>query len=115
MEIAHRAISRGWFELFLVALEAMIDINAKHSFWGESVLHCAVIVGEQSSSIIRELLKRGADVEIKHATRGLTALHLAVKGRKIEIIKLLLEHGADMETKSKLGLTPPPFRFTVSS
>lgn len=51
------------------------------------------------------LLEHGADPNI-HIMKGDTVLHLAVKNKDIELIKLLLEHDADPNIKNNSGKSP---------
>ena len=51
------------------------------------------------------LLKRGAKVNAHDSSRGRTPLHCAVGRRNIQAVKLLLEHGADVNVADKLGWT----------
>jgi serine/threonine-protein phosphatase 6 regulatory ankyrin repeat subunit B len=54
---------------------------------------------------VKVLLDYGARFEDRNRF-GLTALHYAVRGGKIPLIKLLLERGADANVKDEDGLTP---------
>jgi ankyrin repeat protein len=47
----------------------------------------------------------GADLHAK-SNDGVTPLHTAAFGGKVEALTLLLEHGADLHAKSKAGFTP---------
>jgi len=58
-----------------------------------------------SVKTVRFLLKRGVTVDYG-SWDGSTALHHAVKFGSIELVTLLLEHGADPEAKDRDGLTP---------
>src|SRR5204862_4430562 len=52
------------------------------------------------------LLKAGADVKAKARIGNMTPLFLAAQVGNAEIIKLLLEGGADANAKSEIGTTP---------
>lgn len=55
---------------------------------------------------VRVLLDQGADVNVKDATTGRTALHFAAaKGHK-ELAAYLLERGADVNAQDSAGNTP---------
>lgn len=68
--------------------------------------------------VVQTLLKAGAKPNQKISTTGKTALHVAAecelmpewsrasKPRQIEVVKLLLKHGADKRVKDKSGNTP---------
>ena len=51
------------------------------------------------------LLDRGAAIEARN-TSGETALHQAVFGGDIQIVRFLLEHGADINACDGSGQTP---------
>ena len=52
------------------------------------------------------LLKRGANVESKDTESGRTPLSLAAEYGHKAVVKLLVEKGADVESKSRYGRTP---------
>ena len=71
----------------------------------------ALITAAQSGDIakVKKLLDDGADVEAQ-TDGGRTALHVAAKGKRFrfreghyaDVVKRLLEHGADAEAREKL-------------
>jgi ankyrin repeat protein len=54
---------------------------------------------------VSRLLGEGADLAVRNG-KGSTALHLALQQRHVAVAKLLLEHGADVNTPTKKGVTP---------
>jgi ankyrin repeat protein len=89
------------------------DLDARDK-GGITPLHRAVRA--RSTSAVRALLKLGATVDAQ-SEKGSTPLHLATQStgaggtadslaEQIEIIKLLLSHGASPTTKDKRGTTP---------
>jgi ankyrin repeat protein len=79
------------------------DINAQYG--GQGALHKA---SYEYKDICLLLLKRGAKVNSRGALGG-TALYNAVIGRQLPIIKLLVEHGADLCVVDDDGKTPLAF------
>src|SRR6266404_7143060 len=64
-----------------------------------------IAVFTHRAPIVQELLRRGADVNLRNAA-GLTPLHdCANKGTK-EIALMLLDHGADLTIRNNAGQTP---------
>ena len=56
---------------------------------------------------VSRLLKQGADIHAKKMNKsGKTALHFASKKGHIEMVRLLIDKGADTNTRDKYGLTP---------
>lgn len=52
------------------------------------------------------LLDKGATIGAVERQAGYTALHFAAVCRRVDITKVLLEKGADIEAKDNLGQTP---------
>ena len=79
------------------------DVNAR-SKGGWTPLHWAVNRGERTETA-KILLDAGTDVNATDVDQE-TPLHLAVKDEDIEMIDVLAERGADLETKNAKGQTP---------
>ena len=74
--------------------------------WPQTPLHVAARCG--ALSIVQDLMKRGADLQLKSgdAARGMTALHFAAEGGHVDVIKFLLESGASPHSRSNSESTP---------
>lgn len=88
---------------------ALGDVVAVRRFLGERANPDAAL--RQSAArgdlgMVTLLLENGANVRAADAKR-VTALHLAVKGRHLEVVRTLLATGADLDAKDEEnGLTP---------
>jgi ankyrin repeat protein len=51
------------------------------------------------------LLKNGADVNVQSKKKGITALMLASVSGDVELLRMLLEHGADANLTDTFGRT----------
>jgi ankyrin repeat protein len=93
---------RGLEEL----LEAEPELAKAWSPDGFTALHLAAFFGEEETA--RTLIDAGAEVNVvaRNATIHVTPLHSAAAGSHAEIVKLLLEHGADPNAAQDGGFTP---------
>jgi ankyrin repeat protein len=106
----------GWAPLHLAAAFAGPDavrLLLEHGAHAHQVsrnpqrnqpLHAAVTLGD-SEEAVRLLLEAGADVNATQAG-GFTALHQAAASGKLEIIAVLLEHGARRDARCDQGKLP---------
>lgn len=54
---------------------------------------------------VENFIALGTSVELKDKTTGMTPVMYAARYNKVELIKLLVDNGANVQEKSKLGLT----------
>ena len=79
-----------------------LDIN-KQDIKGNTLLHVAAFCNN-SSDIVTFLLNNGAKLNIQSES-GNTPLHVASMMNNIQIVQLLLDHGADITIKNNEGKT----------
>ena len=60
----------------------------------------------QDVDAVRGLIARGADPDAAHGD-GMTALHWAAEHGDLEIVELLVDAGADVEARTRLGSHTP--------
>jgi ankyrin repeat protein len=91
------AIEEGKLEQLIKLLDASpgaIDIETPFGSW----LHVAARNGQLP--IVKELLKRGMDMNARGGTLGGNTLHAAVSDGQIAMVKYLLDHGAEMDVSA---------------
>ncbi|KAJ5392153.1 hypothetical protein N7509_007643 [Penicillium cosmopolitanum] len=67
------------------------------------------VVGTHDTHLIRQLLDHGAELNTRDQ-KGFSPLREAVVKRNLEAAALLVERGADLESKCSLGITPSLLR-----
>lgn len=84
----------------------LTDINAKIPPFDFTPLHSAVMHPNDHGNpeAVQKLLEMGANPNIQDNEHGETPLHIALRwGNREPIVKLLIEHGADLTIKNKEG------------
>lgn len=84
-------------------LDAGADPN-QTQWTGETALHRCARTG--SVETVRLLLGRGARVDAVEERQGHTPLMRAIGGKHVEVVRALLQSGADVHARSKGGYTP---------
>jgi ankyrin repeat protein len=88
--------------LLLAADPSLLEgIEDHDTLW--TPLVCGVFMGQEET--VRFLLEQGANVNHRDG-RGGTALHVACKYGRGELVGLLLDHGADLSSTGLEGLSP---------
>jgi ankyrin repeat protein len=102
-ERLHRAAETGDIQEIERLLLSEYDVNLFDDM-GYTPLHRAVVGGQSEAADV--LLQHGALVNANDdATIGETPLALAVQGESVELVRLLLESGADPDLAGWMGLT----------
>ena len=106
----HVASQHGKIEIVRLLLDrgATVNAEAKH---GEKPLHFVLYrkhnSQEEGVRIAQLLLERGADVNTRRNDH-LTPLHLATEFGNLEIVRLLLDYGADPEANAEGSMGEKP-------
>jgi ankyrin repeat protein len=86
----------------------IVDLLLEHGYsledgssGGRKVIHLA-----GNRAMLEHLLKRGADIDTRTTSNGVTALHLACSYKDVDRVKFLLDHGADVNAADNDGGTP---------
>jgi ankyrin repeat protein len=96
----------GDLEMVQVLLDNDADVNSRNEYGSSSLIVASNYVGPQSLHIVRLLLDNGANPNVWTSIRGTTPLHAASYRGNLEVVRLLLEYGADVERKNKEDRTP---------
>lgn len=103
------ACDSGRLEVVRVLLANGANVNAMDDF-GETVLWKACAGGKVceggNPAIVEALLAKGADVNARRKKDGYTAIFAAALEGHIDVVKVLLNNGVDINSKSNDGETP---------
>lgn len=105
-----------------IAVEAKNTDMARHLlFWGADrlvpldhgvkVLHAAIV--SKDKTIIRDLIQYGVGVNSINEETGRTALMESVLQKDVEVVKQLLEVGADLSIQDKFGRTALRYAYDL--
>ena len=93
---------RKKFLILSVFIIMMVSFSYSIVFAGE--IHNAARSGDLKR--VRELLNSNPGLLNEKDSKGFTPIHCAVVGAKIEVVRFLVEKGADLDAKNKNGLSP---------
>jgi ankyrin repeat protein len=98
------AAAVGDAEILLREVDRNPALLASHSSDGWTPLHLASFFGHRELAL--QLIERGAEVDAR-STNAMknTPLHAAAAGRKLELVKLLLDEKADVKARQEGGWT----------
>jgi ankyrin repeat protein len=108
----HRASYYGRVEAGQCLLDRGADINARTSN-NLTPLCLVAFMSHDDVEFARMLLRHRARIEVPEENLW-PPLHCAVRKNNIQIVRLLLEHGADVNARDYLGNTPSQL-YTVTS
>jgi ankyrin repeat protein len=104
----HFASYRLEFDSVRTLLDLGANVNAEDS-QGRTPLHRALSAersaDESRSAVAQLLMERGADVNEGHENHD-TLLHLASYQLELELVRILVDHGANVNTKDNQGRAP---------
>ncbi|XP_063698052.1 serine/threonine-protein phosphatase 6 regulatory ankyrin repeat subunit B-like [Culicoides brevitarsis] len=105
--LLHHAVWYGRIQAVKLLLDhkkdkQTIDVNVRNN---ADITPLDIAINKENTSLVRLLLKKGANPNVKDLDGG-TPVHLAASEGKHEILELLLRHGGDMTLKDNQGWTP---------
>jgi ankyrin repeat protein len=103
----HYAIESNYVQ----PVEILLDLGAAPdlgNYEGDTPLHMAVVAKDRcKEEMVQALLKRNANVNVRENSAAATPLHTAARYCVgTSIIKVLIEHGADLESRNLHNWTP---------
>jgi ankyrin repeat protein len=104
------AAEKGHAAVAKVLVKKGADVNTVSPFFG-TALHRAVFMGH--FEFTEFLLKKGASTRVQNSTG--TVLHTAAIRDRLEQARLLINHGADVNSKNRENLTPLFYALSVGS
>jgi Ankyrin repeats (3 copies) len=102
----HSAACYGALEMVQVLLDYGVDVNAQNEYHNTPLDYASRSGHRNDARVARLLIAHGADPNSRESSRGFTPLHRASRFGRIEIVRLLIEHGANVEAKDDEGRTP---------
>ena len=96
------AVASGALRTASLLLARGVDVNWKHKYFGESLLHLAA--SRSGHRVVPLLVEGGIEVDVRDFG-GKTPLHRAASGGALESVRMLIAYGADIDAKSEAGWT----------
>jgi potassium channel len=73
---------------------------------GDVGQYACTAVEQNNLNLLQDIMRYGGDITLPNNSVGTTALHVAVSEDSVEIVKFLLEHGANIDKQDKYGWSP---------
>ncbi|KAJ6667086.1 hypothetical protein lerEdw1_019090 [Lerista edwardsae] len=99
----HLSVTQGNVECVAILLKSGADPNQVTQ---DETTPLFLAVGSGHTDVIKLLLQHGANINGPHCWSGWNSLHEASFRRYPEILKLLLDQGANKESEDDFGITP---------
>jgi len=95
--------NKNWLEILDAMIAAGVKVNPKSDIYFSPLGYA--ISKQKDTAMIEELLKRGGDVNIRDSETGETLLIFATKYSSSEVVKALIDAGADLNARNNDGKT----------
>jgi len=102
----YKASIDGSLDIAKVLVDAGADINMKST---EGYTPLFVAVQNKHKPVVEYLISKGARIDEKNGQNNDTALHKACVTGSLEVVKILVDAGADINAVNKQGETPNDF------
>ena len=105
--LLHEVAGQGSLLIVEFLLHLGADPNARDQWWHTPLYFVGnASHGENGAAVVHVLAHSGANVNAMERLKHCTALHMAARRGNIPVAEALLECGADIEMRDKLGDTP---------
>lgn len=104
LTLLHRAVSYGSVQSVPVLIELGADVNAQNNC-GDTPLNKLASIKGSDPAIAHALIKAGADIDCAENIHGRTPLHTAACNGRGDLVRVLIEAGADQTITDKRGMT----------
>ena len=113
LTLLHHACIRLRLEAMRVLLERGTEVNAiAAESHGIQPIHCAARHSNGNADVLKLLIAHGADVNACNFF-NVTPLHMAVRDRCVEAVRIFLVHGADANAEDR-GRSSTPLRRAIA-
>ena len=99
----HFAVQCDQYHIAEMLVKKGLNVNAKN-FYGWTPFFQACYEGKKNT--VDLFIKNGADLSSRLDKHNCTCLHIASEKGHVEVLRLLLEHGVDLQSRDKSGDTP---------
>lgn len=89
----------------LRAIDKGADVNSRDEDGTTTLMH-ALLAENVDRKIVELLVEKGVDINARDPKQGWTALHLAARDGHSDIVRFLLENGAEVDARDIFGNTP---------
>ncbi len=105
--LLHEVAGQGSLLIVEFLLQLGADPNARDQ-WGHTPLYFVgnASHGANGADVVHVLAQSGADVNAQERLKNCTALHMAARRGNVPVAEALLDCGAEIEMRDKLGDTP---------
>lgn len=107
----HQAVKKGDIAALQKQIEAGADINESDSRWGTPLAYASWLCKPE---VARYLVQQGADLKASGGSiNGDRPLHWAIYAGCIEIVRILVDAGADINVKPDAACGPPLYHAII--
>ena len=103
--VASCAILNDHHDIAIFLIQSGFPINPKDNSDFPLIMSCLSRYTEGSRNMLEYLLENGADPNVVYESEGWVPLNMAANNGQEENVRLLVKHGARLDSKDRLGQT----------